>query len=315
MTTRPKVTIGIPTRNRRDYLRAALASVFCQTYKNLEVVVSDNCSSDGTFEEFSVHPDDRLRFLRQSSDIGMVQNFNAVLNCASGDYFLLLSDDDLLEPTAIETLLRPLEDPSENTTPADVGVVWCACKIIDSDGAPKWNTKPGPLLEPPIQLVCEFLKGNRGPRLSGVLLRTSDARNLGGYDEQFGPICDIALWFQVALQYPAVVCVPEMPVLYRVHSASGTGEACLEQWCEWGRRTHAAFISGLIRQGNTAGASRVRSMLNPFLANITADIMIRDIGKPGWQSRAVKEIWRSRSYLVTPHTFRRVVRDGIKLLA
>jgi hypothetical protein len=315
MSTRPKVTIGIPTRNRRDYLRAALSSVFCQTYTNLEVVVSDNCSSDGTFEDLSEYPDHRLRFVRQSTDLGMVQNFNAVLNLATGEYFLLLSDDDLLEPTAIETLMRPFEDPPQNKTPADIGVVWCACKIIDSDGGLKWKTQPGPFIESPVEFVCEFVKGNRGPRLSGVLLRTADAVKLGGYDEQFGPICDIGLWFQIALHYAAIICVPEMPVFYRVHSASGTGEARLEQWCEWGRRTHAAFTSCLIRQGNITGANRLRRMLKPFLANITADIMIRDIGKPGWHSRAMKEIWRSRNYLVTPHTFRRVIRDGIKLLA
>ena len=93
-----KVSIFIPTFNRADRLKIAIQSALNQDYKNLEVVVSDNNSTDNTFEiiqEFS--NDERLKYYKNSTNIGVLRNVRkGILELITGDYFLFLSDDDYL---------------------------------------------------------------------------------------------------------------------------------------------------------------------------------------------------------------------------
>lgn len=111
----PLVSIGIPTRNRAARLIEALDSARAQTYRRLEIVVSDNASTDATATacEEAQRAEPRLRVIRQPENIGLSRNFNAVLTAARGDYFLWLSDDDRLSPEYVERCLKALlQDPN-----------------------------------------------------------------------------------------------------------------------------------------------------------------------------------------------------------
>jgi glycosyltransferase involved in cell wall biosynthesis len=94
----PKVSIIIPTYNRRDFLEQALESVLAQDYENLEIVVSDNASTDGTqdmMEDFIM--DIRIKYHRHTENIGAAANHQyALYHLATGKYALILSDDDYL---------------------------------------------------------------------------------------------------------------------------------------------------------------------------------------------------------------------------
>ena len=112
--THPLVSIGIPTYNRAALLEHALGSALGQTYEHLEVVVSDNASTDDT--EWVLHArarhDPRLRIVRQPENRGLTANFNAVYEAVRGDYVLLLSDDDWLDRDYVERCVAELEaDP------------------------------------------------------------------------------------------------------------------------------------------------------------------------------------------------------------
>jgi glycosyltransferase involved in cell wall biosynthesis len=100
----PLVTVAVPTFNRVGYLRGCIESIRSQTYTNLEILVGDNASTDSTAE--AIHAleaaEPRLRALFHDENLGMVGNFNALLRAARGQYFLLLSDDDLLPPRGVE---------------------------------------------------------------------------------------------------------------------------------------------------------------------------------------------------------------------
>ena len=94
-STYPLVTIAIPTYNRANgYLKNAIECALKQTYRNIEVVISDNCSSDNTEEVVKGYTDPRIRYFRQSANIGANNNFNFCLEKAQGSYFLLFHDDD-----------------------------------------------------------------------------------------------------------------------------------------------------------------------------------------------------------------------------
>ena len=95
----PLVSIGIPTYNRADgFLKQALQSAVNQTYGNIEIIVSDNCSTDHTEDLVNEFSDSRIKYIKHNNNIGANNNFNFCVNSAKGDYFLLLHDDDLIDP-------------------------------------------------------------------------------------------------------------------------------------------------------------------------------------------------------------------------
>ena len=94
----PLVTIGIPTFNRVGLLQQSLASAQAQTYPRLQIVVSDNGSTDGTAEFLRGLTDPRVRVSRSETNRGPAWNFQRVLELAEGELFGWLQDDDLLFP-------------------------------------------------------------------------------------------------------------------------------------------------------------------------------------------------------------------------
>src|SRR4051812_48138560 len=100
MRDAPLVSIGIPTFNRAESLRRSIRSALAQDHPALEVVVSDDGSTDNTaavVAELAAH-DARLRCVSQAVNLGHARNFQAVLEAARGEYFMWLSDDDWLDP-------------------------------------------------------------------------------------------------------------------------------------------------------------------------------------------------------------------------
>ena len=106
----PLVTIGIPTYNRADWLDRAVASALAQDYAHLEVVISDNASTDRSAEicEHWRVADSRVRTYRQSTNIGASANFDFVLQQASGAWFMWLGDDDWIDSNYISQCLEAL---------------------------------------------------------------------------------------------------------------------------------------------------------------------------------------------------------------
>jgi glycosyltransferase involved in cell wall biosynthesis len=108
----PLVSIGLPVRNGGRYLGEAVRSVLDQQHDRLELVISDNASDDAT-EEISrqfARSDTRVRYHRQSQDIGLVANFNSALHLARGTYFKWMGDDDRLAPSYVSRCVEVLDD-------------------------------------------------------------------------------------------------------------------------------------------------------------------------------------------------------------
>lgn len=94
----PLVSIIIPTYNRIDSLKIALDSALKQNYDNLEIVVSDDCSTDGTDVFISKYLDNpKIKYFRNEMNLQFAGNHRqAIMNYAKGEYGLILSDDDYL---------------------------------------------------------------------------------------------------------------------------------------------------------------------------------------------------------------------------
>lgn len=271
---RPKVSIAIPTFNRVNYLKLAIESSLAQTYSNVEVIISDNASTDKTSEILAQYSDSRLVKIRQPTNVGMMANWNKCLEMATGKYFILLSDDDLLDPSAIEKLVARFEDPiSYNCQIAanKIGVVYCRSRIIDQNGtvvalgrtATPWEAAPA--------AIDAFFKLKTQPFPCSILMRTEDVRDVGGYDATGYPlIADAKVWMTVALNRGTIGFVEDIHASYRVHPISTTNSVSIEEWMR-NNQLLANFCSEQIRSlGDTRLANDLLRRINWFNAHVAA---------------------------------------------
>ena len=111
----PRVSIGMPVFNGADYLRMALESILDQTFTDMEVVISDNASTDDTqaiCEEFAAR-DPRILYSRNLVNQGAQPNFNRVLELSRGEYFKWASHNDWISPRYLEKCVAAADkDPS-----------------------------------------------------------------------------------------------------------------------------------------------------------------------------------------------------------
>jgi glycosyltransferase involved in cell wall biosynthesis len=104
----PKFTIGVPTFNRAALLAESLRAAVNQTYGDLEIIISDNASTDETakvVQQFG----DRVRYFRNETNLGPIANFFRLVELASGKYFSWLQDDDCIFSNFVERAAAGLD--------------------------------------------------------------------------------------------------------------------------------------------------------------------------------------------------------------
>jgi glycosyltransferase involved in cell wall biosynthesis len=205
------VSILIPTRNRAEYLAAAVHSALAQDLPGIEVIVSDNASTDATQRVLAGIADPRLRTVRQEEDLGMVGNWNACLALATGEFVLVLSDDDELLPHAIRSLAYAME-PGRSLA---YGLV----DIIDAAGRFLRRSLPGPACEGGADFIRGRLAwgGRREPYLCALMMRRSEVVKLGKFPA-IGNLTDLAVEVRLCAHGGGeVVCVRETVAKYRTH--------------------------------------------------------------------------------------------------
>jgi len=127
----PRVSIGVPVYNGARYLGEAIESLLRQTYEDIEIIISDNASTDATGEIASAFAarDPRIRYDRLPKNIGAAANFNRVLELARGEYFRWASADDLSAREFVERCVAVLDRHP------DVVQAYPRSKLIDENGA------------------------------------------------------------------------------------------------------------------------------------------------------------------------------------
>ena len=109
MNSRPLISVLIPTYNREKKILRAINSVINQSYNNIEIIISDNCSEDNTEFEVKNIKDERIFYSRTTSNIGPVNNWLNCLDKAKGEYVYLLFSDDYLDTYCLEKHLNILK--------------------------------------------------------------------------------------------------------------------------------------------------------------------------------------------------------------
>ncbi|MDP8931292.1 MAG: glycosyltransferase [Actinomycetota bacterium] len=154
-TKSPELSFGIPVRNGAASLQRALDSVLAQRDVDLEVVISDNASTDATGEICRSYAarDSRVRYYRSEIDTGQIANFNRVAMLSRGRYFRWLGSDDWLEPDYARRCLAVM-----NARPSCV-LVTTRQFFVEEDGSlTSACMEPGPDADEPVVRLAEMLR-------------------------------------------------------------------------------------------------------------------------------------------------------------
>ena len=130
MKQEPLVSVGLTTYQRPDEFKRALKSVIRQTYKNLEIIVSENYSPGFDIKKRIVKEflkkDKRITYYQHKPDKGIIFNAKFVLKKATGKYFIFLNDDDYWAPSCVAQLVNELETHNE------AALAMCAMKLLNA---------------------------------------------------------------------------------------------------------------------------------------------------------------------------------------
>ncbi len=218
-TTLP-VSIIIPTYNRLRYLKETLQSVLDQTYENIEIIICDNASSDGTSEFFRNYKNPRVIYKRHDSPVSPLQNWNSWTEISNGELITFLPDDDKLDPKFVEKCLREFLN-NEN-----ICLVKTGCFIIDEKSEIKSSYLP---FKDSPSSGCQFVLdrlNSRNSELSlgaGYMFRKADFIQAGGFMPTGFPethYADDYLWFSIALSGGIIGYINEGLWFYRNHSSN-----------------------------------------------------------------------------------------------
>lgn len=126
----PLVSIGFPVYNGEAFLEEAIESILTQTYSNLEIIISDNASTDRTETicRYYHNNDTRIRYFRNNTNLGASINYNAVFRMASGKYFKWSAHDDVCDKRFIHSCIQVLEQNTHAT------LSYTKTKYIDQSG-------------------------------------------------------------------------------------------------------------------------------------------------------------------------------------
>lgn len=220
MDNQPLISIGIPTRNRINYLKEAIKSSLNQTYKNIEIIISDNASNDGTQEYLKYLNDDRIRALNSENLIDMAENWNKCLLQAKGSYFMLLSDDDILEENAIKDLLDIFLESKQKISFSYGKILYLGAKNYQF----RRSTAKPPSFEVYKDTIENFFLADRFIVPCGMLFSLSDIRTQNLiFSDKFKLVTDLVFWINLLMKVKGFVGYTDNTVAkYRIHSNSTT---------------------------------------------------------------------------------------------
>ncbi|MGI4893838.1 MAG: glycosyltransferase family 2 protein [Janthinobacterium lividum] len=222
MSSIPKVCVGIPVYNGEKYVAATIESVLAQDFEDLEVVISDNVSSDATGEicrDFASR-DARVRYVRHEEHVGVADSFSRTFSLCRSEFFRWAAADDVSAPTFVTKALQVLEDhPSAVVCYSEAAVVDAAGDRVRDDDFMLDLSGPSPS-QRFRRIVLAPIKRHAGHEQYG-LIRAQALRAAGAMSSHvYG---DRVLLVRLALQGP-MLRLPEVLFFNRDHDGRSQRE-------------------------------------------------------------------------------------------
>lgn len=231
----PKVSVCMPVYNGSDYIAESIESVLAQTFKDFELIVCDNCSTDDTEAIVRSIDDPRIRYVRNPKNLGLVGNANRCLELANGEYIGIFHHDDVMMPDNLERKVELLDEHRE------VGFVHSNILLIDLKGEVVsqniWNEDSRHnYLEDGLKVFNRYLAYSplgASIFIGAVLSRRDCYKRLGGFSPKLPHCNDSEMWMRMLLFYK-VACIGAPLVKYRVHPMSASSS--------WGEYTSNIYL-------------------------------------------------------------------------
>lgn len=225
--------------NGEDYIRAAIESVVAQSYKNWELILVDDGSTDGATaiaQEFAERYPDRIRYTEHPGheNRGMSASRNAGVQLAKGTYVTFLDADDIWLPDRLATHVAVMErNPTAGMCIAPT-LLWSSWNKRNAPFYRPWlaadfetnlAVPTGELLEPPRAATMHLLSHGSGmPGVNSLTIRRECLLKTGGSEESFRTLYeDQVMIFKMFLHYP-VIAIDEIRDKYRQHDASACAQ-------------------------------------------------------------------------------------------
>jgi glycosyltransferase involved in cell wall biosynthesis len=218
---RTRVSVALPVYQGARFLEASLRSVLAQSFRDFDVTVVDDGSTDDSVniaarvaQEYGTGIP--FQVVRNQARLGLVGNWNRCLEFCTGEYSLLFHQDDVLEPH----MLRRSMDAFQSHPNA--GFVYSGYRCIDEEGRdlPPWATSPFTGITAGIRFIEALLRENF-ICCPAVVVPRRVYEQVGRYDRRFAFSPDLEMWLRIASHYD-VVCQPEIGVRYRLHTSQAT---------------------------------------------------------------------------------------------
>ena len=228
--TSPLITVGMPVYNGAAYIEESIASILDQSFTDIELVISDNGSTDSTVDvvERLAAMDRRIKLFRSAENNGAAWNFNRVVELSSGKYFKWAGHDDVILPGYFEVLLDAYEAASPGTV-----LCYTTSFLIDDEGERTKAYDDGMNLvdESPSQRLHQFF---HNLRLVNFLFGLWDAetlkgtRGLGAY-----PTADTVMLAELVMAGKFVECPDRLFLRRRHDEASWKATGKYEGFADW----------------------------------------------------------------------------------
>lgn len=241
---KPKVSLCVPVYNTAKYIKEAIDSILNQSYQDFELVIVDNCSTDGTAEILKTYHDSRIKLYRNETTISVPKNWNKCLEYAQGDYVSLYHADDIYYPNIVE------EEVAVMDKYPDVGAVFAFADYLYMEQIPNRE-----IIMPNIFKDINIYDGKKTLNMvmryasfffcPTVMMRKSIVNIVGGYNDcDYKWVFDLDMWLK--LSQKSKLCIINKKLMkYRISSSQGSSgfEAS-------GHREHYKAVDRYIRMNN-----------------------------------------------------------------
>ena len=248
----PRVSIVLPTYQSAPFVEATMRSVLAQTFTDLEVVVADHASTDGTWDllqQFTA--DHRVRLMRTEAGGGASRNWKTVTDAACGDLLKLVCADDLLYPSCVAEQVSALDEAPS------AAMVACRRDIVDARGATVFRARGLPKMDGLVRgdtAVRRTVRG--GTNMLGepacVTVRRSVLADVGGWADGHPYVIDQATYAKV-LRLGDLVAQPRALAAFRLSAQQWSVSLAREQ-----ARQVAAFHRSLLDDYGVVSVTDVR---------------------------------------------------------
>lgn len=205
---KPEVSVVIPAFNAQKYIAATVDSILSQTFRDIEVVIVDDASTDSTFSIISdiAKKDKRVRVHRNERNLGTIRTLNRAIELSVGRYIARMDADDLSHPSRVEKQHAFLK------AHPDVGIVGCGLLIIN-----EVRSERSTIVRPGDDGSLRLEMAKYTPIGANCMLRRSVLEEVGLFDAEIGAEEELEIMIRIAGR-AKLACIPDILYTYFIRS-------------------------------------------------------------------------------------------------